>query len=102
MARLSYIEVTERIIRDAMRDATLQSQQKGGISLPRVQRFVELLMAGEDPPPIKVDGKMIVDGNHRYIAARILRIEPVVQIWAGGRPDDAVAWDQLPIDRKFW
>jgi hypothetical protein len=96
------VEVTARMVREAMKDAPLQSQQQGGISLPRVQLFVDMLLRGEEPPAIKVDGKMIVDGNHRYIAARILGMNPKVQLWAGGRPANAVRWEQLPIDFKFW
>ncbi|MCS7051677.1 MAG: hypothetical protein NZL87_08695, partial [Thermomicrobium sp.] len=65
-------QVTEQVIRDAMRGATLQSQQSGGVSLPRVQQYVDRLLAGDVAPAIKVDGPMIVDGNHRYIAGRIL------------------------------
>jgi hypothetical protein len=102
LGRTARVVVTEEMIREAMKDAPLQSQQKGGISLPRVQRFVDMLQGGQEPPSIKVDGNMIVDGNHRYIAARVLRIEPPVQIWAGGRPHDAIAWDQIPVDPKFW
>src|SRR5438105_15014134 len=28
--------------------------------------------AGEVPPPIRVDGDVIVDGNHRYVAGRLV------------------------------
>jgi hypothetical protein len=101
-ARVQSIEVTEQMIRDAMKDAPLHSQQKGGISLPRVQQFVDRLLRGEEPPAIKVDENMIVDGNHRYIAARVLGIKPPIQPWAGGRPDNAVQWENLPVDLKFW
>jgi hypothetical protein len=51
---------------------------------------------------IKVDGRMIVDGNHRYIAARILGRAPPVQQWIGGRPANAVSWETIPIDPKAW
>jgi len=73
------VQVTEEMIRNAMKDASLLSQQVAGISLPRVQEFVDRLRAGEVAPAIKVDGKMIVEGNHRYIAARILGQEPAIQ-----------------------
>jgi hypothetical protein len=56
--------VTESMIRDAMADAPLQSQQ-GAVSLPRVQSYVDQLAAGSEAPAIKVDGSIIVDGNHR-------------------------------------
>ena len=43
-------QVTEQVIRDAMRDAPLQSQQTGGVSLPLVQQYVDRLLAGEVAP----------------------------------------------------
>ena len=60
------------------------------------------VVAGEIAPAIKVDGNMIVDGNHRYIAGRILGQEPAIQEWVGGRPGSAVPWEALPIDPKAW
>jgi hypothetical protein len=96
------VQVTAQMIREAMKDAPLRSQQKGGVSLPRVQQFVDRLLGGEQPPPIKVDGNMLVDGNHRYIAARILGEESPIQPWAGGRPTEAIPWNEIPIDPKFW
>ena len=85
-----------------MKDAPLKSQQAGGVSLPRVQEYVDRLLAGEAAPAIKVDGQMIVDGNHRYIAGRILGSEPPIQPWVGGRPGGAVPWESLPIDPAVW
>jgi len=38
------------------------------VSLPAIQRYIDRLNAGEQAPPIKMDGNVIVDGNHRYIA----------------------------------
>jgi len=95
-------QVTEDVIRRAMRDAPLKSQQAGGISLPRVQRYVDRLLAGETAPPIKVDGQIIVDGNHRYVAGRIVGQEPPITPWPGGRPEDAVPWESMPIDPVEW
>jgi hypothetical protein len=63
---------------------------------------VDRLLAGEVPPAIKVDGNMIVDGNHRYIAGQILGQEtPVIQ-WLGGRPASAVPWSDIPISPEAW
>jgi len=85
-----------------MKDAPLSSQQAGGVSLPRVQQYVDKLLAGEVPPAIKVDGSMIVDGNHRYIAGQILGQDtPVIQ-WLGGRPGSAVPWSDIPISPEAW
>lgn len=87
--------VTEEVIRNAMKDAPLQSQQAGGVSLPTVQRYVDKLLAGEVPPAIKVDGNMIVDGNHRYIAGQILGQETPMIEWLGGRPGGAIPWSDI-------
>ena len=53
-------QVTETMIRAAMKDAPLRSQQAGGISLPLVQKYVDMLAAGELGPAIKVEGRIIV------------------------------------------
>jgi hypothetical protein len=94
-------QVTEGVIRNAMKDAPLSSQQAGGVSLPRVQQYVDKLLAGEVPPAIKVDGSMIVDGNHRYIAGRILGQEPPVIEWLGGRPGGAIPWSDIKISSDW-
>lgn len=96
------IVVTDSMIRKAMTDAPLKSQQAAGVSLPRIQEYVDRIQAGEIPPPIKVDGAMIVDGNHRYIAGRIAGSEPEIQPWAGGRPSSGVDWQELPIKNEVW
>ncbi len=93
-------QVTEQVIRDAMRGAPLQSQQPGGVSLRLVREYVDRLLAGEVAPAIKVDGQIIVDGNHRYIAARILGQEPAIQPWGGGR-GPAVPWDRIMISTEW-
>jgi hypothetical protein len=95
-------QVTEGLIRDAMKDAPLQSQQPGGVSLPLVQRYVDRPLAGETPPAIKVDGKIIVDGNHRYIAGRIVGQDPPTQPWLGGNPSNVIPWDTLPVFPNEW
>ncbi|WP_227660016.1 hypothetical protein [Budvicia aquatica] len=45
---------------------------QGEVSLPVVQRYVDKLLNGEVPPLIKVDGDVIVEGNHRYVAGKIV------------------------------
>lgn len=95
-------QVTEEVIRRAMRGAPLASQQSGGVSLPIVRDYVDRLLAGEVAPAIKVDGRIIVDGNHRYIAGRVFGKEPAIHPWAGGRPGNVISWDEMPIDPKVW
>jgi RHS repeat-associated protein len=95
-------QVNEQIIREAMEGAPLASQQPGGVSLPLVQDYVDKLAAGEVAPAIKVDGDIIIDGNHRYIAGRIFGQEPAIQPWLGGRPGDIIPWETMPIDPEAW
>ncbi|MFP3663261.1 hypothetical protein SB768_33020, partial [Burkholderia sp. SIMBA_043] len=65
------IEVSEQLIKNVMKDAPLKTQQ-GAVSLPAIQRYVQRLLNGEVPPAIKVSNGIVVDGNHRYIASRIV------------------------------
>ncbi|WP_437961583.1 FG-GAP-like repeat-containing protein [Sorangium sp. So ce119] len=95
-------QVTEQTIREAMKDAPFASQQARGVSLPMVQRYVDKLIAGEVAPAIKVDGRMIVDGNHRYVAGRVFGQEPAIQPWAGGRPERLVPWENIPVNPEMW
>lgn len=94
-------KVTEPLIRQAMADAPLQSQQ-GAVSLPKVQSYVDKLASGSPAPPIKVDGSIIVDGNHRYIAGRIMGQEPAIQPWPGGSAARVVPWWKQVVDPSEW
>ncbi len=70
-------DVTPEIIQKALLGDPAISAQNG-VSLPAIQRYVDRLLAGDIAPPIKMDGNVIVDGNHRYIAAKILGMDPDV------------------------
>lgn len=50
----------------------INKSAQDNISLPMIQNYVDLLLKGQIAPAIKMDGDVIVDGNHRYIAAKIL------------------------------
>jgi hypothetical protein len=96
------VVVTEQMIRDSVKGAPLKTQQKGGVSIPRIQEYVDRLNKGEQPPSIKVDDGIIVDGNHRYIAGRIAGKECPNQPWAGGNPNRVIPWEDLKIDPNPW
>jgi hypothetical protein len=97
----SEITVTEDMARAAMRNAPLKTQQTGA-SLPAIQRYVNRLLTGEKAPPITVDDGIIVDGNHRYIAGRIVGKEPDSIVGAGGNPDWVIDWDNFKFDPADW
>jgi len=63
-------DVTEDMIRRALEGDPMQTIQ-GSVSLPAIQRYVDRLLKGDIPPPIKVDGNIVVEGNHRYIAGKV-------------------------------
>jgi len=63
-------DVTSNMIRDVLKDDTMQTLQ-GDVSLPAIQRYVDRLLKGDVAPPIKVDGNVVVEGNHRYVAGKV-------------------------------
>jgi uncharacterized protein RhaS with RHS repeats len=69
------VAVTDQSIAAALKGSELQTTQSA-VSKPVVENFVRRLEAGETAPAIKVDGKVIVDGNHRYVAGRVAGKEP--------------------------
>lgn len=95
------ITATEDVIRNAMKDAPLKTQQRS-VSQPVIQRYVNKLQSGEEAPPIHVDGGIIVDGNHRYIAGRIVGQEPLQTPWPGGSLQRVIIWHDLAIDHFDW
>lgn len=92
--------VSDEVVRAAMQGAPLQTTQ-AGVSLPKIRRFVDRLRAGEVPPPIKVDGTTIVDGNRRYIASRIAGVDIEIQPRTGS-PHPTVPWDDMTISTNDW
>ena len=96
------IVVTEEVIRNAMKDAPLKTQQKA-VSIPVIQEYVNRVLAGEvDIPDIKVDGDIIVDGNHRYITSRITGTDVGIKAWSGGKPDNVIDWTDVILDSFDW
>jgi len=91
------------MVEEALRcDLALGAQ--GAVSLPAIQRYVDRLLAGENPPSIKMDGDVIVDGNHRYIASRLLGRD--VQVTAGVLPSsmkgNVKLVSQIKVDYTDW
>lgn len=70
----------------------------------RCQRYVDQLLAGEIPPSIKMDGDVIVDGNHRHIAARILGrdIEVIPSVLPSSMHRNTKSVSAIHIDSMDW
>jgi RHS repeat-associated protein len=64
------VVVTAESIRAALKGSEMLTTQES-VSLPMVKEYVGKFLNGEVAPAISVDGKIIVEGNHRYIAARV-------------------------------
>ncbi|WP_448632298.1 DUF637 domain-containing protein [Pseudomonas gessardii] len=95
-------DVTPEIIQKALQgDKTISAQD--GVSLPAIQRYVDRLLQGDIAPPIKMDGNVIVDGNHRYIAAKILgmesKVDPgVLTTYKASKQRPTVSLEISPLD----
>jgi len=88
----------------AMAGASLKTRQRA-VSIPAIEKYVERLKQGSTPPPIKVDNGIIVDGNHRYIAGRIVGKEPPVvsatePTFKKSQP--IIPWEAMRYDPTDW
>ncbi len=95
------LQVTDDVIRAAMKNAPLRTQQRS-ISVPIVQRYVDMLARGSKAPPIKVSDNVIVDGNHRYVAGRVFGTEPAQIQWMHARSQASRSWDDIFLDPVDW
>lgn len=96
-------EVTPEVIQKALQGDPAISAQ-GAVSLPAVQRYVDRLLKGDVAPAIKMDGNVIVDGNHRYIAAKILGRNPDVTPGAlsPNKVGQTKPVSELKVDQVDW
>lgn len=96
-------EVTPEVIQKALQgDPAIGAE--GGVSLPAVQRYVDRLLQSDVAPAIKMDGNVSVDGNHRYIAAKILGRNP--DVIPGALPANKIGQikpvSELKVDQVDW
>lgn len=96
-------EVTASLIEDILREDQVQTLQSG-VSLPVIQRYVDKLLAGERAPAIKMDGNVIVEGNHRYIAAKILGMSVDVEpgVMASSQRNKVSTVSGIGVDPVDW
>ncbi|PRQ09355.1 SpvB/TcaC N-terminal domain-containing protein [Enhygromyxa salina] len=97
-------DVTDELVRQAMKNAPLKSNQEA-VSLPVIRAYVDRLAAGDVAPAISVSGGVITEGHHRYIAGRLFGSEPAQR--AGTRVANqatkpAVAWENVILDMADW
>ncbi len=80
LARPKCLPATTANIVGALSTSEMISQQPT-VSMTFIQMYVLDIEGGVPLPPIRVDGNIIVDGNHRYIAHRLCRMEAARQEW---------------------
>jgi hypothetical protein len=69
------LPATPENIRAVASNSTMVSLQPR-VSAPRIQTYIDMIEMGNMPPPIKVsEDVIIVDGNHRYIAGLLCKVE---------------------------
>lgn len=71
---------TPENIRAVLSTSTMLTLQPT-ISATSVQNWVNVVEGGNALPPIWVDGNVIVDGNHRYVAGQLCNKPAPIQPW---------------------
>ena len=85
---------------EVMKDAALKARQDE-VNGPLIDRYVDLLNAGSEAPPIQVEEgtNIIIDGHNRYVAGMIQgRLPEIEWIPQGNVPRPSVPWDQVYVD----
>jgi len=74
------------------------------VSPPAVNRYVDRIRTGQTPPAIKVDGNIIVDGNHRYAAGVLTGKAPATTpgVASPTQIRNAKPFGEIKVDPKDW
>ena len=68
------IRLTAAVIKKKIAGSQYRTQQDS-VFIPKIERYVEKMLNGTKFDPIKVDGDVIVDGHHRFIASKIAGVK---------------------------
>ncbi|MBM3116318.1 RHS repeat domain-containing protein [Jeongeupia naejangsanensis] len=71
-------DLTADAVKQILKDDMTETVQKA-VSLPAIVRYGKELLRGKKAPAITKDGNVIVDGNHRYIAGKVVGKMPDVK-----------------------
>jgi RHS repeat-associated protein len=78
------INVTAELIQKVVEGCTYRCQQTN-VSIPVIQNYVNRSLSGEIPPAIRMEGNVLVDGVHRFIAGLITGTPAPIQSWIAPR-----------------
>ncbi|PFU23001.1 hypothetical protein COK80_26005 [Bacillus anthracis] len=88
-----------------MEGCKYKAHQKA-VSLPMIKRYVQMILDGKFPPPdIKVDDGVIIEGHHRYVAARIVGWENDLKEspWNNVKKEkNVLEWSEVCVDTSEW
>ena len=72
------------------------------VSIPRVARYTALIEAGSPTPEIKMDGMLIVDGNHRMVANLLCRQPAPTTPWTSSPAAPRLPFNQInPLSTDY-
>jgi hypothetical protein len=89
-------------LKQRMAGAPLRTKQKA-VSVPAINRYIAMLVGGRSPPNIEVDGNVIVEGNHCYVAGYAIGRPPKIDPYINPRPGDATyTFEEIFYDAADW
>jgi hypothetical protein len=92
---------TPNNIKMVVADSPMFSVQQS-VSAPGVQEYVNAIQAGLDVEPSYVDGNLIIDGNHRYIAWLLCDKAPRVKPWQPPLTAKRYPLPDIQVDPSSW
>jgi len=92
---------TPENIRMAVAKSLMRTVQNS-VSAPGVQEYVTSIESGVIPAPIRVDGNIVVDGNHRYIASLLCDTYQPVTPWQAPLTAEKYPMSDIRIDPTSW
>jgi len=72
------------------------------LSLPIIIRIYKKMKANLKFPAIKVDGNIICDGHHRYIASLLANYQLEKISWVSSSSIVVIDWDTVSFDQNVW
>jgi hypothetical protein len=93
------IKLNAKVLKRVVAADDYKTYQKS-VSIPRIERYVTDMVNGDKFPPIKVDGNVIVDGHHRYIAAKVAGKS--IDVVPGNLPSFKKKMQSKPLTELFF
>ena len=93
------LEIVHHLLKECNQD--LKSTQEK-LCFPVVQRIHRKMLAGIKFKGIKVDGELIIDGHHRYIASLLAGAKMEIVPWKSSSATSPVSWHTVSLVLEDW